>query len=189
MLKHQGSQDLDFGGGHDLHLEGDDDIHFGGGFLKDLLPSIKRYTCHGKQHFLDIIESEPFDGANHSSKYLLLHARKNVINAIVDASEQEEALISSFDTDEELVLITLMSQPHSEAVDAVSIAIIETLTPMRMTSCLQGFAGATIRQEGHPRGKQADYGWGPIDRYGDPPVNAAHPPSRSKLRIPRPNPN
>lgn len=172
MLKHQGSQDLDFGGGHDLHLEGGDDIHlgagddlhFGGGFLKDLPPSIKRYTCHGKQHFLDIIESEPFDGANNPSKYLLLHARKNVLNTIVDAPVQEEALISSFDTDEELVLITLMSQPHSEAADAVNTAILETLIPMGMFSCLQGFAGAKIRQEGRPRGKQADYGWGPIRR-------------------------
>lgn len=155
MLKHQGSQDLDFGGGHDLH--------FGGSFLKDLLPSIKRYTCHGKQHFLDIIESEPFDGANNPSKFLLLHASKDVIKAIVDAQE-EEPLVASFDTDDELALITLVSQPHSEAADAVNTAILETLIPLGMSSCLQGFAGAKIQQEGRPRGKQADYGWGPIRR-------------------------
>lgn len=164
MLKHQGSHDLDFGGGHGIHLEGGDDLHFGASFLKDLPPSIKRYTCHGKQHFLDIIESEPFDSANNPSKFLLLHASKDVIKAIVDAPNQEEPLIASFDTDEELVLITLKYQPHSEAADAVNTAILEKLIPMGMSSCLQGFAGAKIRQEGRPRGKQADYGWGPIRR-------------------------
>lgn len=156
MLKHQGSHDLDFGDGHDLH--------FGGGFLKDLPPSIKRHTCHGKQHFLNIIESEPFDAENNPSKFLLLHASKDVIKAIVDAPNQEEPLIASFDTNEELVLITLMSQPHSEAADAVNTAILEKLMLMGMSSCLQGFAGAKIRQEGRPRGKQTDYGWGPIRR-------------------------
>lgn len=148
---------------HDSH-----DLTFKGSFLKDLPPSIKRYTYHSEHQALGIIDSEfsRLDTSTHASEFVLFHTSKETLEHIFDTLRVDTSsiarLCTSFDTEEELLLVTLMKTPHSAASDVVNTMILETLASVRMMRSLQGYSGATIR--GQTRGKQADYGWGPKRR-------------------------
>lgn len=133
-----------------------------GSFLADLPPSIKRYTCHGKQHLLNIFESEPFDSSTDTSKFLLFHASEKTIEAIFDTQNEDDwlpNLRSSFDTHEQLFLVTMVSDAHGAATDAMGDAISQTFQRHGVLQYLRGFTGVTVRNDG--RGEQADRGWGP----------------------------
>ena len=61
-----------------------------GSFLKDLPPSIKRYTYYGESQFFDILESESayFEASPSASEFLLFHASKNPIETVVDPQNE-----------------------------------------------------------------------------------------------------
>ncbi|KAJ9490257.1 hypothetical protein VN97_g2985 [Penicillium thymicola] len=65
---------------------------------------------------------------------------------------------SSFDLNEELILIKMPSHEHSSATSAVDHAIVAALLPMGLFSSVNAYPGATI--QGQKRGKQPDHGWG-----------------------------
>lgn len=151
MPQHQGS--------HDLDLEGS--------FLKDLPPSVKRYTYHGKSQFLNTLHSEStrFEASTNASEFLLFYTSKERIKNILDPQNEDTSVAkfcTSFDTNEQLLLVTMPSKPHSAAADDMNTMIRQALIPMGLLTALQGYPGATIR--GDSRGKQADYGWGPKRR-------------------------
>lgn len=151
MPKHQGSYDLDLDGS----------------FLKDLPPLIKRYTYHGKPQFLDILQSESarFEASPNTSEFILFHTSKETIETIFDPQNEDTSIAkfcTSFDTNEQLLLATVPSKPHSAAAHDINTMIHQALIPMGLFTALQGYPGATIRGDG--RGKQADYGWGPKRR-------------------------
>lgn len=151
MPKHQGSYDLDLDGS----------------FLKDLPLFIKRYTYHGKQQFLDILESESarFEASTDASEFLLFHISKETIEDTFDPQNEDTSIAkfcTSFDTNEQLLLATMPSNPHSIAAYEIDTMIRQALTPMGLSYALQGYQGATVR--GGSRGKQADFGWGPKRR-------------------------
>lgn len=156
MSNHQGSYDLDLDGS----------------FLKDLPPLIKRFTYYGKQQFLDILESEfaRFEASIDTSEFLLFYTSKETIEDIFEPQTEDTSIArfcTSFDTDEQLLLVTMASKPHVAAADDMNTMIRQTLIPMGLSAALQGYQGATIR--GNSRGKQADYAWGPKRRARDQP--------------------
>ena len=143
------------------------DLVFEGTFLKDLPPSIKRYTYHSEHQVLSIIDAEfsRLDTSTHASEFILFHTSKNILEHIFDPLRVDTSVArfcTSFDIKEELLLITLMSTPHSEAASGMHYIMIKTLEPMELDMDLRGYAGATI--QGNSRGKQADHGWGPTQR-------------------------
>ncbi|KAJ5951876.1 uncharacterized protein N7479_010289 [Penicillium vulpinum] len=145
----------------DSYLEVDD------AFLKNLPPSIRRYTYQGEQQFFDILKSESalFEASSTGSEFILFHASKETIETLFNPPNEESPiskLCTSFDTIEQLFLITMPSNPHSAAVDAFSTVIKDSLTSMGLSFSLQGYPNATTR--GVSRGKQPDYGWGPKRR-------------------------
>ncbi|KGO71674.1 hypothetical protein PITC_026870 [Penicillium italicum] len=137
-------------------------------FLKDLPPSIRRYTYHGEQQFFDIFKFEfpRFKASpNDTSEFILFHASKETIETLFNPSNEETPiakLCTSFDTKEELFLITMISNAHSAASHAVNTMILHSLLPMGLSLSLRGYPGATVT--GNDRGKQPDYGWGPRRR-------------------------
>lgn len=148
------------------------DLDLGGSFLQDLPRLIKRYTYHGDSQFFDVFESEfdRFEALTNASEFLLFHASKDTIEAIFDPQNEDTSIArycTSFDTKEELILVTMSSTPHSAAADVMNTMILHTLQPMGLFFSLQGYAGAKIR--GTCRGKAADYGWGPKRRTGGEP--------------------
>lgn len=150
MPEHQGNYELD--------LEGS--------FLEDLPPLIKRYTYRDKLQFFSILESERarFESSTDTSKFILFHANEETIENIF--AENEDTSIArfcnSFDTNEQLFLVKMVSQPHSVAAYEFNTMIVEALRPMGLHTALRGYQGATIRSEGQGRrGNEADFGWGP----------------------------
>ncbi|OQE22846.1 hypothetical protein PENFLA_c012G05447 [Penicillium flavigenum] len=136
-------------------------------FLKDLPPSIKRYTYHGEEQFFDIFQTEftHFEASTEASECLLFHASKEAIETIFNPEniENEDTpisrLCSSYDLSEQLFLVTMPSGPHGAAGDLINTVIREVLTPMNLSTSLQGYVGTITR--GHSRGKIPDYGWRP----------------------------
>lgn len=145
--------------------QGSYDLDFEGSFLADLPPSIKRYTCHGKQHLINIFDSEPFDSFTDASKFLLFHASEKTIESIVGVENEDSWLPknpSSFDTQEQLLLVKMSSMPHSVASHSLNTCLLDALAPIGMSGGIQGYNGLTVRNQGRPRGKVADYAWGPL---------------------------
>ncbi|KAJ5602783.1 hypothetical protein N7537_005739 [Penicillium hordei] len=149
--------------------QGSCDLDLDGSFLEGLTPLIKRYTYHGKSQFFDILgaESAHFESSIDISEFLLFYASKETIENIFDPWNEDEdpsisKLCTSFDTTEQLLLITIPSFPHSAAADVVNTTILQTLIPMGLITALRGYPGATV--EGADRGKQPNYGWGPKRR-------------------------
>lgn len=155
------------------HHDSDDLDNLGRSFLKDLPPSIKRFTYRSESQFLDILDSESalFEFSNTRSEFLLFHATKETIKAIFNSEPiiSIARLCSSFDSREMLLLIKMPSQAHSAASAAMNTKILKALIPMGLFDSLQGYAGATIRDKRRGRRKQPDYGWGPQRRAPDQP--------------------
>lgn len=157
-------------GSHNLSLDGS--------FLKDLPLQIKRYTYCGKRQFFDILESESarFQASTDSSEFLLFHASNKTIENIFDPENEDTSIakfVTSFDTNEQLFLVTLPSTPHSAAAYEMDTAIRQALAPMGLSYALQGYAGATIR--GVDGAKQADCGWGSKRRIPGQPSSPSSP--------------
>lgn len=157
MPKHQDSYNLDFGGS----------------FLKDLPPSIKRYTYCGNPQFFAIFQSEVarFEASTDISEFLLFHTSKEAIETISNPEndeneENEDTSISqfytSFDINEQLLLVAISSLPHNQATSIMHDTIRDTLMPMGLANAIQAYPDATIT--GNGRGKRPDYGWGPLRR-------------------------
>ncbi|CRL26321.1 unnamed protein product [Penicillium camemberti] len=156
--------------------QGSYDLSLDGSFLKDLPPLIKRYMYHGKSQFFDILQTESaqFESSIKSSEFILFHASKETIQTIFDPRNEDETpsiskLCTSFDTKEQLLLVTMPSDPHSAAANAVNTMILQTLIPMGLMNALRGSPGATV--QGQDRGKQPDYGWGPRRKVPGQPRN------------------
>jgi hypothetical protein len=145
--------------------QGNYDLDFGGSFLKDLPPSIKRYTYHGESQFFDILESESdyFRASPNASEFLLFHACKETLETLVDLDNEFNSPIAgyltAFDTDEQLFLVRVESMPHGVAPSAMHDAVMQTAQQMGLSNSLKGNSGLSIR--GESRGKVADYAWGP----------------------------
>ncbi|CAI7664426.1 unnamed protein product [Penicillium viridicatum] len=168
------------------------DLSLDGSFLEDLPPLIKRYTYHGKSQFFDILQTESahFKSSIDSSEFILFHASKETIKNIFDPRNEDEdpsisKLGTSFDTKEQLLLVTLPSFPCSAAACVVHDMIRQTLEQMGLTNDIGGYPGAYIEGEG--RGKQPNYGWAPERRLPDEPrklsvtLEVAYSESDSKL--------
>ncbi len=140
------------------------DLALDGSFLKDLPPSIKRYTYHGESQFFDILESESayLEASASASEFLLFHASKETIETLVDPENElspTTKYLSSFATDEELFLIRMPSITHGAAPLPMNDVIREAVRPMGLLNCLKGWVHGEIR--GEFRGKQPDVAWGP----------------------------
>lgn len=143
------------------------DLDLGGSFLKDLPPSIKRYTYHGEQQLLDTLHSELYllEASTDTDDFLLFHASTETIEDIFNPQNLESCIAkscSSFDTHEQLLLVKMGSKPHGVAIHAMSLKIFQALLRMGLDNDILGYPGVTTR--GDSRGKQPDYSWGPRGR-------------------------
>lgn len=147
--------------------QGSCDLDLDRSFLKDLPASIKRYTYHGEEQFLDVFQTEltHFEASTEASGFLLFHASKEVIETLSDPENIENddnpisRVCSSYDLSEQLFLVAMRTGPHAAAGDLVSTVIREAITPMNLSTSLQGYTGKTTR--GRSRGKTPDYSWRP----------------------------
>jgi hypothetical protein len=146
-------------------------LDLGGSFLKELPPSIKRYTYCGNPQFFAIFQSEVarFEASRDISEFLLFHTSKEAIETISNPEndeneENEDTSISqfytSFDINEQLLLVTMSPLPHNQAVHIMDTAVLQTLMPMGLSKSILGYRKATIT--GNGRGKVPGYGWGPL---------------------------
>lgn len=145
-------------------LQGSYDLNLDGAFLKDLPQLIKRYTFQGKNQFYDILRTETalFETSTGSSEFVLFHASKKTIETLLDPLQEDTDLAkfcSSFDTNEQLFLVSMPSGPHNTAIAEMSYLICNALSPMGLDRALQEYPGITVH--GKNRGKTPDYGWGP----------------------------
>jgi hypothetical protein len=145
-------------------------LDLGGSFLKDLPPSIKRYTYCGNPQFFAIFQSEVarFEASTDISEFLLFHTSKQAIETISNPENEDNKdtsisqFCTAFDINDQLLLVTMSSLPHSQAAHAMNNAVLETLMPMGLSTSILGYQNTTIT--GNGRGKVPDYGWGPLRR-------------------------
>ncbi|KAJ5689611.1 hypothetical protein N7462_004003 [Penicillium macrosclerotiorum] len=170
MREHQGS--------YNLSLDGP--------FLEDLPPVIKRYTYKGKEQFYNILKAETdlSEASTESSEFVLFRANKKTIETLLGPVTEDTDIAqfcSSFDTSEQLFLVSMPLGPHNEAISQMSILIRQALSPMGLDYALKEYPGLTV--EGEDRGKVPDYGWGPKRRACGPSValEVAYSESDSKL--------
>ncbi|CAG8193444.1 unnamed protein product [Penicillium salamii] len=146
----------------ELEIE-QDYLDFGNSFLEDLPSSIKRYVYEGESSFLRILSEELYHREpSERSAFLLFHVSGEMIEVLFDPNKETTILTrntSSFDLNEELLLIKMPSNEHSIATSAVDHAVMATLLPMGLNEHLLAYPGATT--QGNARGKQPDCGWGP----------------------------
>lgn len=143
----------------------DDGLDLGGSFLKDLPPSIPRFTYLGESQFLDILESEltRLESSTTASEFLLFQASKETIETIFNPQNEDTSLarnFNSFDTEEQLLLAKMSLEPHGIAADIMNTNIRAALISMGLDRSIKGYPGVKFR--GSDRGKVADYSWGPI---------------------------
>ncbi|CAG8929619.1 unnamed protein product [Penicillium salamii] len=140
-----------------------DYLDLGNSFLEDLPSSIKRYVYEGESSFLRIFSEELYHREpSERSDFLLFHVSGEMIEVLFDPNKETTILTrnsSSFDLNEELLLIKMPSDEHAFAIGAVDHAVMATLLPMGLYEQLLTYPGATI--QGNTGGKQPDYGWGP----------------------------
>ncbi|KAJ5382338.1 hypothetical protein N7517_000249 [Penicillium concentricum] len=140
-------------------------LDIGGSFLKDLPRSIKRYPYEGECSFLRIfnLELDHRESSGHErNDFFLFHMNRETIETLFNSDNEPTTLTrncSSFDLDEQLVLIKMPSFEHSSASGAVDDAITATISPMGLFGRLHKYSHATIQAT--TRGKQPDHGWGP----------------------------
>ncbi|KAJ5686599.1 hypothetical protein N7536_009218 [Penicillium majusculum] len=141
-------------------------LDVGGSFLRELPSSIERYTYEGECSFLRIfnLKLNPRESpGNEKNNFILFHTSREMIETLLNPDDESTTLAkncSSFDLDEELILIKMPSPEHSAAISAVDHAIMAALLPMGLFDSLNGYPNATI--QGQTRGKQPDHGWGSI---------------------------
>lgn len=158
--------------------EGNYDLDLGSSFLKDLPPSIKRYTYEGESQFFDILESESayFRASPAASEFILFHAGKETLESLVSLENEDTSplakYLTAFDRNEQLFLVRMLSMPHSVASFAMHDAIMQAAQPMGLSTSIKGYPSLSI--QGESRGKMADCGWGPKrsarGRHGSPSV-------------------
>ncbi|KAJ5964286.1 uncharacterized protein N7479_004162 [Penicillium vulpinum] len=138
----------------------------GGSFLKELPSSIERYSYEGECSFLQIFNlklNARESPGNEKNNFILFHTSREMIETLLNPDDESTTLAkncSSFDLDEELILIKIPSLEHSAATTAVDHAIMAAILPMGLFDSLNGYPNATI--QGQTRGKQPDHGWGSI---------------------------
>ncbi|KAJ5196061.1 hypothetical protein N7449_006540 [Penicillium cf. viridicatum] len=139
-------------------------LDVGGSFLKDLPNSIERCLYEGEGSFLRIfnLKLNPHESSGHEkSDFILFHTSREMIETLLNPENESTTLsknCSSFDLDEELILIKMPSPEHSSAIGAVDDAITAALLPMGLFGHLHKYPNTTI--QGGTRGKQPDQGWG-----------------------------
>jgi hypothetical protein len=141
-------------------------LDLGGSFLQDLPSSIKRYPYEGERSFLRIFDLElshrELSGYGNND-FMLFQMSRDTIDSMFDSKKEPNTTFtkncSSFDLNEQLVLIKMPSVEHSSALSVVDDAINAALLPMGLFGRLQKYPSATVR--GTMKGKQADHGWGP----------------------------
>jgi hypothetical protein len=142
-----------------------DNYHIGpsGSFLKELPPSIKRYTYQGESQFLNILrtESARVEASPDASEFILFRASKETIETLLqdeDASPITDYL-SAFDKQEQLFLVKITSSAHGVVPQLMTDMIRQTLEPMGLSTSLKVYSN--VKAEGASRGKVADVSWGP----------------------------
>lgn len=148
-------------------------------FLEDLSLSIRRYPYEGKEKLRQILNHE-FDRFQHepsshlrsdrspsrsdfsASEYIIFEIDPTTLERdFLDPNVKPiPFLCSSFDTTKGLLLVKMMTQEHSQAMEAFDAVILEALRPMNLNRAIQTFSAVTIRAD--DRGKEADHGWGPL---------------------------
>ncbi|KAJ5603903.1 hypothetical protein N7537_006859 [Penicillium hordei] len=139
-------------------------LDLGGSFLKELPNSIERYPYEGECSFLRIfnLKLNTRESSGHEKNdFILFHTSREMIETLLNPDNESTTLAkncSSFDLNEELILIKMPSREHSTAITAVDDAITAALLPMRLFRHLDKYPNTTT--QGGTRGKQPDQGWG-----------------------------
>ncbi|CAI7629982.1 unnamed protein product [Penicillium palitans] len=139
-------------------------LDVGGSFLKELPSSIERYPYEGERSFLRILNlklNHRECSGHEKDNFILFHTSREMIETLLNPDNESTTLAkncSSFDLDEELILIKMPSPEHSSAITAVDHAIMAAILPRGLFDSLNGYPNATI--QGQTRGKQPDQGWG-----------------------------
>ncbi|KAJ5836187.1 hypothetical protein N7447_002213 [Penicillium robsamsonii] len=139
-------------------------LDLGGSFLKELPNSIERYPYEGECSFLRIfnLKLNHHESSGHEkNNFILFHTSREMIENLLNPDNESTTLTkncSSFDLDEELILIKMPSPEHSTALAAMDDAITAALLPMGLFRHLDKYPRTTI--QGRTRGKQPDQGWG-----------------------------
>ncbi|KAJ5159556.1 uncharacterized protein N7482_006560 [Penicillium canariense] len=147
-------------------------------FLENLPSSIRRYPYPGRQKLRQIYDLEfdrfqlltchlPSDHSQHRSdgsatEYILFDIDPTTLEHDIFNPNVTPIPFrcSSFDITKGLLLVKMVTEEHSQAAHAMNQAISKALQPMKLETTIQAFSGVTIRSDG--RGKEADYGWGPL---------------------------
>ncbi|KAJ5386082.1 hypothetical protein N7509_008623 [Penicillium cosmopolitanum] len=142
-------------------------------FLMNLPLSIKMYTYYGEPQFFDILDAEYalLNSSGTGSEFLLFHASEKTINTIMhpQSSRCIAKFCSSFDTQEQLLLVKIPCSLHTAACAEMHDMIKKSLVPMGLSSAVQGYPRAIVRSSPiDTRGKQPDYCWGPKNKPPDP---------------------
>ncbi|CAI7608959.1 unnamed protein product [Penicillium pancosmium] len=138
-------------------------------FLMNLPLSIKMYTYYGEPQFFDILDTEYAlsDSSGTGSEFLLFHASEKTINTIMNPQSSRciAKFCSSFDTQEQLLLVKIPCSLHTAACVEMNDMIKKCLIPMGLSSAVQGYPCAIVRSSPiDTRGKQPDYCWGPKNK-------------------------
>ncbi|OQD60292.1 hypothetical protein PENPOL_c025G08100 [Penicillium polonicum] len=141
-------------------------LDVGGSFLKELPNSIERYPYEGESSFLRIsdLKLNSRESSHEKNDFILFHTSRQMIETLLnpDNESSESTTLaknrSSFDLDEELILIKMPTREHSSAIGAVDDAITGAIQPMGLFKSLIKYAKTTIQRQ--TRGKQPDQGWG-----------------------------
>lgn len=128
--------------------------------MKDLPPSIPRFTYLGESQFLEILESEltRFKSSTTVSEFLLFQASKETIETIFNPQNEDTSLarnFNSFDTNEQLLLAKISLEPHGVAADIINTKIRAALISIGLDHSVKGYPGMKFR--GSDRGKVVDY--------------------------------
>lgn len=140
-------------------------LDLGGSFLKDLPSSIDRYPYEGESSFLQVFNAKldhSGSSGGEGNDLILFHMSREMIETLFDPSNEPTTLTrncTSFDLNEQLILIKMPSPECGCASGAVDDAIMAALLPMGLYDRLHKYHGTTIR--GGTRGKEPDCGWGP----------------------------
>ncbi|CAI7607585.1 unnamed protein product [Penicillium viridicatum] len=125
-------------------------------------------TCpyEGESSFLRIFDLKlnSYQPSHEKNDFILFHTSREMIETLFNPhNESSESTTlakncSSFDLNEELILIKMPSHEHSSAIGAVDRAIMKALLPMGLIDLVTTYPNTIIQRQ--TRGKQPDQGWG-----------------------------
>jgi hypothetical protein len=156
--------------------QGDDAEDNSSSFLINLPLSIKMHTYYGEPQFFDILNSEAaiLKASRTESEFLFFKASEKTMNTIMNpyCPRYIARFCSSFDTQEQLMLVKIPCSSHNAACIEMHYTIKEALIPMGLFNALQEYPCAIIRSSPvATRGKQSENSWGPKSKPPDLPTS------------------